>query len=287
MELSIIIVSWNVKELLKNCLHSVFQYPSSGSFEVFVVDNASHDGTHEMVKKYFPSVRMISNADNKGFARANNQAIKDAQGELILLLNPDTEVTAGALDKLVKYVKHKPSIGIAGPALLNTNGSRQLSVRSFPTIGSLIMVFLKLHRLFPQTRSIKKLQMNEFNYSKDGKVDQVMGACFLIKNELIKKIGMLDENYFIWFEEVDFCKRAHDNGWEIWYVSDAKVTHHFAKSFGQVSNLSKQLLFTQSARIYSRKHLGMLPWLILTVITPLSLLLAFFQQISRIKNAKY
>lgn len=278
MELSIIIVSWNVRNLLKNCLRTVYQHTSAGSFEVFVVDNASHDGTQEMVKNDFPFAQIITNSDNKGFARANNQAIKMARGQFILLLNPDTEVTSGSLDILINYLKDHPSVGIAGPSLLNTDGSSQPSVRSFPTLGSLSMVFLKLHRLFPKTRSIRKLLKDDFDYSMDGKVDQIMGASFLIRKEVVKKIGLLDEEFFIWFEEVDYCKRTYNKGWEVWYVAKAKIVHHFAQSFGQVSTMPKQLIFTKSARHYARKHIGIFAWLILIVLTPISLFLAVFQQ---------
>lgn len=271
MDISVIIVSWNVRDLLKKCLESIYRNttptpPQRGgddlSFEIIVVDNASSDGTVEMVKNNFPQVRLVANQKNKGFAAANNQGIKEAKGEYILLLNPDTEFIENSLEKVIAKMKSNEKIGVLGCRLLNPDKTVQPSVRRFPTVWSQLVILFKLHKLFPFL--LNRYLAKDFVYDhpltpslvKEGgviEVDQVMGAFFCVKKELFDKIGLLDEGYFIWFEEVDFCRRAKQTGYKVVYWPGTSVVHYGGQSFAQQMTLRKQLWFFKSAWRYFTK----------------------------------
>lgn len=309
IDLSIIIVSWNVKDLLLKCLGSIFNNQGNLNLEVFVVDNASNDDTVEGIKgilnghtrdtnygKEITEIKkleikgvdfeIIENKKNLGFAKANNQGIKQARGEFILLLNPDTEIKIGTLETMVKFMREHQECGITGCRLLNPDGTIQPSIRRFPDFWSQVMILLKLHHLFPNAWPIKKYFVKDFDYSKIQSVEQVMGAFFMIKREVIEKIGMLDENFFIWFEEVDFCKRTIEAGWKVYYVSEAKIIHHGAQSFKQVLNLKKQKMFNKSQLYYFKKHQPCWQWLGLWLLQPVSLALTGIIQVCTKRSNK-
>jgi len=286
MDLSIIIVSWRVKDLLKKCLESVYNESPNLDFEVFVVDNASGDGTVEMIKKEFSSVNLIINKENFGFAKANNQAIRKAKGEFILLLNPDTEILDQAIEKAVRYMKDNEKVGIVGGRLYNPDLSPQPSVRGFPTFWSMFMIMLKLHHLFSQAKVLTKYLVSDFDYDREQEVDQIMGAFFMLRAELFKKIGLLNEHFFIWFEEVDFCKRVKELGYKIVYLPKCKVIHHFAQSFKQVMKVRNQEIFNRSLLYYFRKNKPFLEYLGLLLIYPISLFLAALIQIFSVNGFK-
>ncbi len=275
MNLSIIIVNWKVKDLLRKCLASIYEHTSGITFEVFVVDNDSHDGIEVMVLQEFPQVTLIVNNRNVGFAKANNQAIEQSSGEFVLLLNPDTELKDNAFTKMIEVMKAHPKVGVCGAKLLNSDGSLQPSVRRFPTFCSQLLIALKLHHAFKNVKVIKRYLALDFDYSKEQTVEQVMGAVFMIRYEMLHDIGGLDEDYFIWFEEVDYCKRAHNAGYEILYTSQAEVIHHGSESFVQAFGPQKQRLYNASMRTYMRKHHGLLPWLGLMLLHPVSMTLAW------------
>jgi len=297
MTLSIIIVNFNVKPLLSRCLESIFQEAQGLSYEVIVVDNASDDSSVEYLKDLvskrkelhpvkssafgrgaaeplFNRVKVIFNDKNLGFAKANNQGFKIAQGEFILFLNPDTETKPGALEKMIEFMKKNPDCGIAGPTLLGVNGKIQDSVRSFPGLFSQILIFLKLHHLFPLLRVFKKYFLYSFDYQKEQEVDQVMGAFLLTRREVIEEVGAFDENFYIWFEEVDFCFRAKKASWKVIYTPGSQILHYGGKSFAQIASFKKQKIFNQSAIYYFKKHHPRYQSLILEILNPLSLFLA-------------
>ncbi|NUM25381.1 MAG: glycosyltransferase family 2 protein [Candidatus Buchananbacteria bacterium] len=253
-ELSIIIVSWNVKDLLKKCLQSIEKYRNKLAVEIIVVDNASKDGTVEMLKTEFPDVRLITNSNNLGFAAANNQGILRSQGDYILLLNPDTEVIKDTLNKMLNFIKIRPQIGILGCKHLNPDWTLQPSVRRFPAFWAIFFILTKLYKIFPNIPPIYYYFAEDFNYKISQPIDQVAGSCMMIRRQTIEEIGLLDERFFIWFEEVDLCKRSKDAGWEVWYTPDAELIHYGGQSFRQVGTWKKQKIFFQSAIYYFRKH---------------------------------
>ncbi|MBS1989127.1 MAG: glycosyltransferase family 2 protein [Cyanobacteria bacterium SZAS LIN-2] len=243
MLLSIIIVSWNTKDLLDACLASV-AVELEGTFggldkgQVFVVDNASADGSSQMVAQKYPWVNLIANADNRGFAAANNQAFALAAGDFVLMLNPDTEVKPGALKTLIDFFAEHEKAAVVAPQLLNSDGSIQRSCRQFPTFIGMLYELIGLSRMFPASspRGIKfrEYKMLDWNHDDERQVDQPEGACLMIKREILQKVGTLDEGFFMLFEEVDWCYRVKKAGWEIWFTPRAQVVHHYGQSIKQV-----------------------------------------------------
>ncbi|MDP3965085.1 MAG: glycosyltransferase family 2 protein [bacterium] len=278
---SVIIVSWRVKDLLRRCLASIKEQTKTCSYEIFVVDNASGDGTAEMVRDEFPEAQLVANEQNLGFAKANNQAISRARGDVILLLNPDTELREDAIGKTFDFMRHKPEIGICGCAIVNSDGSPQPSVRNFPSWWAMAYLLLKLHVIAPWFPPLRKYLAVNHDYSQSSEVDQVMGAFFCIRGRMIDVIGPLDERFFIWFEEVDYCQRAKAVSWQVWYYADTAVTHHSGQSFKQALTLKKQLMFNSSLLKYFRKHHSFVGTVLLATLYPVSLLLALISQYVR------
>jgi O-antigen biosynthesis protein len=253
-ELSIIIVSWNVKDLLRKCLASVEMNKNIIDLEVFVVDNASHDGSAEMVKQEFPWVKLTASKENLGFAKGNNLAIKQATGEYVLLLNPDTEIFSDTLGKSLQFMRSHSDVGAMGCRMIYADGKSQLSIRNFPTLWPVFLMLIKAPKIFSELKAIKKYLAEDFDYNKTQTVDQIMGAYMIIPKIALDKVGLLDERFFNWFEEVDFCKRLWQSGYKVYYFSDTKIIHHGGKSFGQQSIVNNQRVFFSSALKYFLKH---------------------------------
>ncbi len=254
MTLSIIIVTWNTQALLKKCLHSILINQDNLDLEIFVVDNNSSDNTVKMVKQDFSQVNLIANKNNLGFAAANNQAIQKARGEYILLLNPDTEILGQTLQKCLHFFQQTQDCGVLGCQVLNPDKSIQPSVRRFPNWKPLLLILLKIPKLFPNLKILDHYLAKDFNYAKTQNVDQVMGAFFMTKKSIFNQLGELDENFFIWFEEVDFCKRVQQNGYQVYYYADAQIIHHGGQSFTQQTLVANQTRFFNSAWYYLKKH---------------------------------
>jgi GT2 family glycosyltransferase len=261
MELSIIIVSWNVKDKLRDNLQALIYAKLDFSFEIFVVDNNSNDGSAEMIKNEFPDVKLIANSENLGFAKANNQAIKEASGDFILLLNPDMKVYPDTLSVMLDFAKNNPQATVSGCKLVDSKGEIVKQVRRFPKLFDQLMITLKIPHLFPSVLN-SYLQVN-FDYEKSAKVDSLRGAFFLINRKsysLINKdqkiLPLLDERYFIWFEEVDFCRQVYKLGGEVWYNSEAKCLDYVGASFSQVKRGTTQKYFQDSMIKYFLKWEG-------------------------------
>ncbi len=284
MDCSIIIVSWNVRDELDRCLRAVFQTASDASYDVWVVDNASTDGTTTLVREKYPQVHLIANTENKGFAAACNQAMSQATGQTVLLLNPDTEVQPNTLERVLQVLRSQPSVGIVGCHLVNSDGSTQPSVRRFPDLGSHLMIMLKLHHLFPRVSVLRHYREEGFDYSKPQVVDQVEGAFFLIRGEVIHDLGLLDDGFYIWYEEVDYCKRARSAGWKTYYTSAATCLHQGGASFRKRLPLDLQRIFNRSMLRYFKKHGTVSARVVLTILYPISLCLAFIQQVFTISR---
>jgi len=233
-ELSVVIVSWNTKDLLRRCLDTLKKELGGIDAEVFVIDNHSADCSADMVAKEHPWVQLIANDANLGFAKANNQAMKIAQGSYILLLNPDTEVQPGSIQTLLKFLPERRQAGIVAPQLLNSDGSIQRSCRAFPTFLNMLYELVGLSKLFPNVQTFRKYKMLDWNHDDERQVDQPEGACLLLRRTVIEEVGMLDEGFFMLFEEVDWCYRIKKAGWQIWFTPKAKVIHHYGQSIKQV-----------------------------------------------------
>jgi len=286
MIFSFVIVNWNVRELLEKCLLSIEKFSSHFNFEIIVVDNASMDGSVAMMRERFSQINLIANTKNLGFAAGVNQGIKQARGEYVILLNPDVEIKESTLENLLEEFKNCADSGIVGGKIKNEDESIQPSVRAFPDVLSQVLISLKLKHIF-NSRAIGRYLTQNFDYEKRQEVDQVMGAFFAIRRKVIKQIGLMDERFFLWFEEVDFCKRARNAGWKIIYTPKSEVLHHGGKSFGQISSTARQRIFNKSLRYYMLKHKGPIVWLAFALLQPLSLLFAFITGMFHPKLSAY
>ena len=286
MKLSIIIVSWNTCELTLKCVKSVFKYLENINFNIYIVDNNSSDNTVvELEKLNYKNLYIIKNKNNLGFAKANNQAIKQATGDFILLLKPDTEFIDDSIIKLIDFAETDSKIGIVGPKLLNPDKTLQRSCRRFPELIDQIFIQLKFYNFFPNKISvIKKYFMLDFDHNEIREVDQIMGAAMLIKRQVFDNIGFLDEKFWLVFEEVDFCKRAKDAGWKIYFNPDCQIIHHKEQSFKQINNFKKQINFNKSLYYYFKKHRPFYELFILWLLQTINLLLVFID--SKIKIRK-
>jgi N-acetylglucosaminyl-diphospho-decaprenol L-rhamnosyltransferase len=256
VDLSIIIVSWNVCDLLRQCLHSVFANLQTCRLEVIVVDNVSTDGSAEMVRAEFPDAHLIVNAENRGFPAANNQGIDVAQGRYVLILNPDTEVVGDALATMVAYADAHPDVGVVGPRLLNEDGSVQSSCRRFPTLATALFESTWLQAHAPR-RLLERYYVQDQPSDATLDVDWVMGAALMARQEAIEQVGPMDEGYFMYSEELDWCKRFKDAGWRVVYLPTAQIVHYGGKSSDQVV-ISRHIHFQTSKVLYFRKHHGRL-----------------------------
>lgn len=256
MELSVVIVSWNVKERLKENLAALLKSEGDIPFEVFVVDNNSHDGSAAMVLAEFPTVKLLANKENLGFAKANNQAIKLASGRFILLLNPDMRVRPDTLKNIWLWMENNIPVTVCGCKLVDEAGHIVKQVRRFPRLFDQLMVVLKIPHLLPGV--ISGYMNNSFDYSRAAKVDSIRGAFFLINRERYRKLSglekpFLDERYFVWFEEVDFCREVYRLGGEVWYTPTAECVDHVGASFAQLPKGQAQDYFRDSMLKYFQK----------------------------------
>ncbi len=233
---------------------SSFQLPTSNlQIEVIVVDNASSDGSVAMVEQEFPQVKLIANRENLGFTVGNNQGIAASQGRYILLLNPDTEVVGDALATMVEYMDEHPIVGVLGPQLLNPDGSIQSSRRRFPTMATAFLESTILQQWFPNNAVLRRYYVLDRPDNDVQEVDWVTGACLMVRREAIEEVGMLDEGFFMYSEELDWCRRIKAQGWQIIYLPTAKVIHYGAQSSEQVKAF-QHIQFQRSKIRYFRKH---------------------------------
>ena len=285
MDLSVVIVSWNVREKLEENLKVLQDVQSNLDMEIFVVDNNSSDDTVRMVKEKFSNVKLIANKENLGFAKANNQAIIKAQGEFILLLNPDMKVNSDTLTNMLKWMRSKNRASVASCKLVDGQGKLIKHVRRFPQLWDQLMITLKIPHLFPAI--LNKYLYSDFDYESEAKVDSIRGSFFMIRRGVIKKIGELDEKFFIWFEEVDYCKRVEQAGLEVWYTPMVECVDYVGQSFNQVPVGEKQKYFRNSMLHYFKKYHPIGQYYVLKLVWVLGIIISWvgekFYKV-RIKN---
>lgn len=250
--ISVIVVTWNSSDFIYDCLNSVLE-KSSAPLEIFVIDNNSADDTVEIVSENFPEVKLVENEKNLGFTFATNQGLTLANGDFLLLLNPDTEITDRALEKLADFLDKRPDAGAVGPQLLNFDDSIQPSCRSFPCQRIYLWEFSGLSRLFPHHKLFSEWKMGYFDHKTLREVDQPMGACLMIKRDALNSVGLLDRQFYMFYSEVDLCYRLRQNGWKIYFYPDATVYHHMGASVKKAK--IKMILSThKSAYQFLKKH---------------------------------
>lgn len=248
-----------------------------------MVDNASTDESLYHAMKMGDGslpIEFIPLRTNVGFAKANNIALRFAPHDShVLLLNPDTEVMSGAFEQLLNFLKQHSRAGVVGPKLVNGRGLLQPSIRRLPTMRIVAWLFLKLHYLWPQDKAWQEYLGKGFDYTREGKAPQVMGAAFVIRRDLLwgegaRLVGLLDEGFYLWFEEVDYCARAVAAGWEVWYMPGATIRHYGGVSFRQLRGPKRTWPFLRSALYYSAKHFGSMATFLLWALVPVSLALS-------------
>jgi GT2 family glycosyltransferase len=255
-DLSIVIVSYNTRDMLRDCLASLPAAVSGLATEVWVVDNNSPDDSVEMVRCEFPQVRVIANRDNAGFTRANNQALRQCAGRNVVILNPDTEPEAGSLAVLSEYLDAHQDVGAVGPMLLNSDGSLQHNGRPFPTPWREFLGHSGLRNLNrPAYDRIHEYGRNDFDVECD--IDQVSGACMMVPHRVMDQVGMLSEDFFMFYEEIEWCWRIRKAGYRVMYLPQARVVHHWMGSVRQQSRAMTRRLF-RSSLTYYRKTRGFL-----------------------------
>ena len=253
IDLSIVIVSWNVRDLLRRCLASIFAARLPG-LEVIVVDNASGDGSAEMARGEFPAVRLIANARNAGFPAGNNQGFAAARGRFLMTLNPDTEVIGNALAEMIAYLDAHADVGALGPQLLNPYGSPQSSRRRFPTFTTALFESTWLQGFAPR-RVLRRYYVDDVSPDLIQAVDWLTGACIAVRREVLEALGGFDESFFMYSEELDWCRRIKSAGWKVVYLPAAKVIHYAGKSSEQAV-AARHINFQSSKVRYFRKYHG-------------------------------
>ncbi|RMF38580.1 MAG: glycosyltransferase family 2 protein [Chloroflexi bacterium] len=284
-DLGVVIVNYNTRDLLRDCLASLFASEGDFAFEVCVVDNASQDGSAEMVAQTFPQVRLIRSPVNGGYAYANNLGLRalgfrapdeppapTSPPTFALLLNPDTVVPPRALQGLLDFMARHPEAGIVGPKLLRMDGSLDLACRrSFPTPEVSFWRMTGLSKLFPRSRRFGRYNLTYLDPDETAEVDAVVGACMLVRGEAIRQVGLLDEAFFMYGEDLDWAKRIKEAGWKVYYYPEV-IVHHVKRASSRRSARA-QIEFNRAMRIFYEKHYAATTprWLHLLVLTGIGL----------------
>jgi GT2 family glycosyltransferase len=233
IDLSVIIVSWNAKDCLIGCLRSLLPELSFCRSEIIVVDNASTDGTAREIAEHFPQTIIIQNEHNIGFARANNLAIARAQGKWLCLMNPDVLILKGCIQNLCNYLAEHQEVGIAGPKVLNSDGHAQRSAMGFPSIWNSLCRALALDSLFPKIAFLNGFLMRHFQFDRIASVDVLNGCFWIVARNALEQVGVLDERFFMYAEDIDWCRRFHQKGYKVIFLPTAEIIHYGGKSSSQ------------------------------------------------------
>ena len=257
--LSACIVNWNTRDDLRSCLRALADNPfTRGEQEVVVVDNASADDSARMVREEFPGVRLIANAANENYARGTNQALAAATGDLLLLLNPDARVTPGALDALAAFLEERPAeAGGVAPRLVHEDGSVQASVRGFPTPAAVLWDMTGLSRVFRNSRTFGAWRHTFFDYgTRAAPAPQPMASCLLVPRRVFEAVGPMDERFPLYFNDVDWCLRAREAGFTLWYTADATVVHGYGGTTKRVRKAAVWESRRAMLRLYAKHYRG-------------------------------
>lgn len=251
VDLSIIIVAWNVRDLVLDCLASIRAVELAVSYEGIVVDNGSGDGTVEAVRRQFPETRVIALPENVGFGAGNNVGLRVMRGRYALLLNSDTIVLPGGLERCVHYLEEHPEVGVVGPQLLNPDRTKQNCIHNSPTLASEVFSQSLLRRLLPGRYPSKRL-----DYPGPIEVQAVLGACLCVRRPVLDEVGLIDEDYFFFLEETDWCHRIRARGWRVVHLPDAEVVHLYGESTKKKLPLRTRIEYHRSRYTFFRKNRG-------------------------------
>jgi GT2 family glycosyltransferase len=250
---SVVIVSWNAKAYLAQCLRTLIQQPCKYTMEVLVVDNASTDGSPEFVENSCPNVRLIRNESNLGFSKANNRGIQQSTGKYVCLVNSDVKVLDGCITKLIDYMEAHPKAGMAGPSMLGPDGKVGRSCRGFPGLWNMFCHAIGLDSLFPTSRLFGSYSLRYWTQNTNRPVDILGGWFWIVRREALKHVGLLDEEFFFYAEDMDWCRRFHLKGWGVFFLADAASVHYGGGS-SQQARLKYYIQEQRADRQYWRKH---------------------------------
>ena len=254
-DLSVVIVSWNVRDLLRDCLRSLGDTCDDLDVELVVVDNAGADGSVEMVRREFPGVRLLALEKNVGYAGANNRGIEASTGRNLLALNPDVLIMPGALKTIVEKLDAEPRVAAVGPANLDEDEHVRPSARRFPTMTAMLYQHTLLRLVPPLKDHYRDYKMRRFGWDRELAVDQPVGAALAVKRSVLEEVGRWDEGFFMYFEEVDLCRRIKERGWEVLFLPQARIVHLGGRSTAQVRSKKQMMIFRSMFR-YFDKHEG-------------------------------
>lgn len=255
MDLSVITVSYNTRDLLRGCLDSVISTLGSRlEYELLVVDNASTDDSVAMVRDCFPQVHLFDNLENRGFAAGSNQAIAESSGRYVILLNPDTVVREGALDGMMRLLEGRSDIGVVGPKLLFPDGSFQHSAFSFPSLAMIFLDFFPLHHLLSNSRVNGRYPRRLYEMGEPFLIDHPLGAALMVRRQVIDDVGLLDEDFYMYCEEIDWCMRIKNAGWQIVCWPQAEIVHHVGQSTAQFRDEMYVALHRSRRRLYEKHY---------------------------------
>lgn len=282
MDISVITVTWNSKQHISKQIASVQRAVKNLAVEQIIVDNASTDGTADDVAQNYPNLKLIQNTTNVGFAKANNQALGQASGEYLLFLNPDTELSEGALETLITFMRSSPKVGIVSPLLTTQSGevNTEALPRRFPTWRDQAVILLKLHHLFPQL--LATYLFKDINPREEQMVDSVRGSCMFVRRSLTEALGFaFDPRYFIWFEDVDLCREAWARDWSVVHLPSATAIDLVGQSFAKQASVWKQRHFSLSMYRYFKKWETAPATILIAVLRPLSIFVVWVYSFSK------
>lgn len=271
-DLSIIIVSWNTKDLLSQCIESIKAQTKRTSFKIIVVDNCSTDGSPEMVEESFPDITLIKNQLNKGFGKANNQGLAKARGKYILFLNSDIVVGENCLDEMFGFMEQNPEVAASSCKLTFPDGTLQHSCRRFPRFKTFFLMLLGLRYLFPEMKTFREYLMLDWDHADAKEVDQIMGSFMFMRKDVLDQVGSFDERYWMYFEEVDLCLRIKKAGWKIVHIPYVSAVHFLSKSAEQWGEAKRTIEFQTSLLKYFRKNGKLYEYFILLAISKIKYL---------------
>ncbi|MFH0815078.1 MAG: glycosyltransferase family 2 protein [Candidatus Falkowbacteria bacterium] len=287
--LSIITVSWNVKELVKRMIDSIFYFTANIDFEIIVVDNDSKDNTVDFLRQQFKDqiatgkLKIIANDLNAGFSKANNQGLQIAKGDFVLCMNPDMELLENSFEKLTNFMNARQDVDICTCRLLYADKTIQPNIKNNPTLFSQILILLKLHHFLKNLLWLKSYFATSFNSSNEHSVNQLRGAFVFARREAILKLNGWREDYWLLWEDVDLCKRAQLAAMKMLFTPITEIVHHEGKSFAQTFGIKKQKRFNRGMLTYFKKYHSFFAWLTLAALQPISLFLTFLTQLFKIK----
>ena len=286
VDLTVSLVNTNNGAMLERCLRSIEQNANGITLQVIVVDNASTDDSRAMLAREFPHIVVLENAERLGFGASHNRALARGAGRYLIILNDDTEILPHCLETLVAFMDAHADAGACGPRLINPDGSLQRTANRFPTLLFGVFEALSLNRLLPNNPVLRENLYAGWDRNTTRAVDAVSGAALLIRRAAMAQIGLLDENFFIYSEEVDWCYRLHRRGWKIYYVADAQTIHYGGQSTATRAPKKFHDIYWNSFLYYYQKHFGQFAYLLLKALYQLRMFVRSLAARSKIKNRK-